>query len=59
VDAEKIDMEEENLRLQLEVTRQRLLKDDLEEQVRDKKKIVQQLRRTRFNMKFVLHFRIW
>jgi hypothetical protein len=44
VDAEKIDMEEENLRLQLEVTRQHLLIDDSEERVRDGKKIVQQLR---------------
>jgi hypothetical protein len=38
-DVEKIDMEEENLRLQLEVTRQRLLLDDSEEQFWDEKKI--------------------
>lgn len=44
MDGEKIDMEQENLKLQLEVTRQRLLIVDLEEQVREEKTMVQQIR---------------
>jgi uncharacterized coiled-coil protein SlyX len=43
VDSEKIEMEEKNLRLHLVLTRQGLLIDDLEEQVQDEKKIVQQV----------------
>jgi polyribonucleotide nucleotidyltransferase len=43
VDDEKIDIEQGNLRLHLEVTRQGLLIVDLEEQVQDEKKILQQV----------------
>jgi hypothetical protein len=56
VDAKKIDMEEENLRLQLEVTRC-LSIDDLEEQVWDRQKIVQQSRNDKIQHEINLAFR--
>jgi hypothetical protein len=55
-DVEIIDMEEENLRLQLEVTRQRLLLNDSEEQFWDEKKIVQQLRNDKIQHETCLAF---
>ena len=55
-DAEKIDMEEENLRLQLIVARQSLLIDDLEEQVREEKMMAQQLRNDKIQHEIYLAF---
>jgi hypothetical protein len=56
VDAEKIEMEEKNRRLHFEVTRQRHLIHNLEEQVRDKKLLVQQLRHDRLQQETYLAF---
>jgi hypothetical protein len=54
--AAKSDTEETNIMLHMEVTRRRLLLDDFEEQVRNEKKIVQQLQNDKIQQESYLSF---